>query len=98
MAKVWANDLLLLLPPPQSRLCYLLAAANRATTGRESCYRRPRVVLPPSASSATTGRESMTFYRACGFWKNRSTYSFTITKTKKQAGSREPVCFLCDDR
>ena len=50
MAKVWANDLLLLLPPREvdyvicSRPRIVLpSAANRATVGRESCYRRPRI-------------------------------------------------------
>ena len=50
MAKVWANDLLLLSPPTQSRLCYLLAAASSATVVRESRYHRPRVALPPAAN------------------------------------------------
>ena len=43
MAKAWANDLLLLLPP--RKVDFVI-------------YSRPRIVLPPSASSATTGRES----------------------------------------
>ena len=42
MAKVWANDLLLLLPPRQ--VDFVICS-------------RPRIVLPPAASSATTGRE-----------------------------------------
>ena len=36
--------------PPPSRLCYLLAAANRATAGRKQRYHRPRVALPPAAN------------------------------------------------
>ena len=39
---------------------YRFAAANRATRGRESCYLRPRIVLPSAASSVTFGRESTT--------------------------------------
>ena len=42
MAKVWANDLLLLLPPRE--VDYVICS-------------RPRIVLPPAASSATAGRE-----------------------------------------
>ena len=41
-AKVWAKDLLLLLPPREVDFVI---------------YSRPRIVLPPSASSATVGRE-----------------------------------------
>ena len=49
-AKVWANDLLLLLPPREVDFVIysrpriaLPSAASSATAGRESCYRRPRI-------------------------------------------------------
>ena len=40
---------------------YLLAAAIRATFGRDSCYLRPRFALPSAASSATFGRKQQIF-------------------------------------